>query len=269
MTISSAAALVALIASVGILLDTAEILYARRTLSQFFDWKTSQRYRRWPTLGLSPVAETVREPLFKILVAAHSVAAVASALALLHNARYTVLAIIFVIGVRCLIEYRFPRSNTAADQLQLLIWVGLAAFSVFEEGGLGQVVALSFIAAHGLLAYFSAGVAKLFRKAWRKGKAVGQVLETDTYGTPTLASIMPIGLFSLFSLVASWSTIALEIGGPALILFGPDAAAVFIGMAALFHIGIAFTMGLTPFIFAFGATYPAIYWLAHYIQSIL
>lgn len=263
MTTSTAVGLVALIASMGIVLDAVEILCARRVLDQLFDWKTFQRHRRWPTVGLGPIGEAVREPLFKVLVAAHAVVAVASSFALANGMNYAVLATVFVVGVRCLIEYRFPFSNTAADQIQLLIWIGLSIFAVAGEG-VGQALALGFIGMTGLLAYFTAGVAKLFKRSWREGTAVEQVIKSDVFGMPTLASMVPIGLLSP---LACWSTLTLEIGGPALVAFGPEAAIVFCTMAVLFHVGIAFTMGLTPFIFGFGATYPAIYWIALYLQT--
>ena len=265
MTSSTAAALVALIASAGIVLDAMEILRARHILDHLFDWKTFQRHRRWPTLGLGPIGKAIRDPSFKILVAAHAFVAVASGVALAYELDYVVLATAFVVGVRCLIEYRFPCSNTAADQMQLLIWIALSIFAAAGEGT-GEALALSFIGMHGLLAYFTAGVSKLRKRSWRTGTAVEQVIKSDVFGMPTLAAIVPLGLLSP---LASWSTLALEIGGPTLIAFGPEAALVFCTLAALFHVGIAFTMGLTPFIFAFGATYPAIYWLALFLETSL
>jgi hypothetical protein len=59
----------------------------------------------------------------------------------------------------------------------------------------------------------------------------------------------------------SWLTLAFEIGSPFLLLGGRTGGLIFIALAAVFHLGIALTMGLTTFVFAFGAALPIVYYL--------
>ena len=47
-----------------------------------------------------------------------------------------------------------------------------------------------------------------------------------------------------------------------LILLGPPGALTFAAIATLFHVGIAATMGLNRFVFAFGAALPSTYWIS-------
>ena len=258
MTLSDTAALVALIAATGIALDASEILRGRRELAQFFSWRTMARYQRGRLARLGAKWPALADRVVWTIVALHAVAAAAAAYVLAYGDAWMAAPLAgFVVAVRILLDHRFPFSIIGADHMQVVVWIALILFSL--SGEIGQKAALLFIGGHGVLAYLTTGFAKLKKKPWRDGTAVSHVMQSTTFGTPRLAAALPMRVVSP---AVTWATLAFEMAGPFLILLGPEGALVFCGTAVLFHSGIAVTMGLTPFLFAFASTHPAIYWLA-------
>ena len=121
-------------------------------------------------------------------------------------------------------------------------------------------LALCFIGAQSLLAYFSAGIAKLWSRKWRSGSAVQGILATESHGSRAASAILRQnpGL----GMAACWSTIALEIAMPVWAFFSPEGAVGLIITGCAFHICCALFMGLNTFPLAFASTYPGVFYLA-------
>ena len=62
-------------------------------------------------------------------------------------------------------------------------------------------------------------------------------------------------------------TLAFEIVGPLLLFLGPPGAAAFAVIAFGFHLGVAATMGVDRFVFAFGAVHPALFWASTHLHE--
>jgi hypothetical protein len=115
---------------------------------------------------------------------------------------------------------------------------------------------MGFLALHGVVGYVMAGVTKFKSAHWLDGSAIKHVVLSDQFGSPNLAAVIPIGLWSV---PLTWGTLAFEVGGPLVALTGPNAALCFFAAGIVFHVCISLLTGITQFIFSFGATYPAIY----------
>jgi hypothetical protein len=59
-----------------------------------------------------------------------------------------------------------------------------------------------------------------------------------------------------------------ELGAPFLIFAGTPGAALLVIFGVAFHVGIAVTMGLTTFVFAFIAPLPLLYCFAGYLTTL-
>ena len=131
----------------------------------------------------------------------------------------------------------------------LMVWAGLAISGVSSTAG------LTLIGAQAVLAYYSAGVAKLAGVEWRSGSAAGQIVRTASHGSRAAASLLavrPIGV------AASWATIAFELLTPLLLLLGAAGTLAFVVIALSFHLSVAWVMGLNNFVWAFAAALPAL-----------
>lgn len=146
--------------------------------------------------------------------------------------------------------------------MQSVVWGGLVAFHA-TDSLLVQHAAVFFVAAQLVLSYLTAGIAKLISPIWRSGQAVGLIMRTKTYGTPWLSrTVKQLHL----SGPLSWATILFEVVGPLSVLAGPKPTLLFLAAGMLFHISIAIAMGLNTFVWAFTATFPAVYYASQFLN---
>ena len=260
MSASAIAATIALIASVGVWIESLEIVMDFDDTRDLYGGKAVLPYQGSLIKRASILMwADGRINAFFLL---WSVVATGSAYALIEGSPLAIVMTGLVIIGHYLKAQWMPRGGSGAGMMQRFVWISLLLFSV-AQGWLGQTAALAFIALQGFLSYVVAGLAKLRFDVWQDGTAVGQVMTTDRFGVPWLAEALPLGWVSPF---ATWSTLVFEIAAPLLIFLGPNAALLFCGMAFCFHLSIAVVSGFTLFVPAFCATYPAIYWTATQIH---
>ena len=142
--------------------------------------------------------------------------------------------------------------------MQNIIWAGLFAYCL-PINEVARTVAVGFIAAQLILSYWTSGIAKLLSRVWRRGSAIYLIMRMASYCSPGIAQICRKRVVSA---VFSWLTICFEVLSPFLLLGGKAGALSLIVLGTLFHVGIAVTMGLTTFVFAFIATFPILPFLA-------
>lgn len=258
LSLDLAVRLAALIAGLGILWDTAEFLIYREQTTNFFNWdliKTRYYFlarRPWLEATFDAVCEDGR---FKYTVLAHALAAVLFVVFFPWAGAWTGVLALGVLAGHCLAHLRLFVGLDGADQMQGVVWAGIAVYA-FDLGTIAQYAAVGFIAVQLVLSYLTSGMVKVVSDTWVRGEAVSRVMRAATYGPPTLAKWMQTSILTRFF---SWSTIAFELGSPALLLFGLPGTVAFLVIAFLFHVGVALAMGLTTFVFAFSATYPIVY----------
>lgn len=116
---------------------------------------------------------------------------------------------------------------------------------------------LSFLAARLqlVLVYLAAGLSKTHGDLWPKGVALYYTMNVEEYGTPFLSQLMSVPAMSVF---ASFSTLAFQISLPFLI-WNRSLRPYYLAAGTLFHLGIAFGMGLLSFGFAMCTCYIVFY----------
>jgi hypothetical protein len=125
-----------------------------------------------------------------------------------------------------------------------------------------RAAALAYVAAQATLSYVVAGLAKLRNPAWRSGLALTQFALLERYAVPRVAQRI-LGGASVQPWLR-WVTAALpvlECAFPCVYL-GGALTEVALSLALLFHLGVAWLLGLNRFWPAWLATYPAVLYFA-------
>ncbi|HMK16856.1 MAG TPA: HTTM domain-containing protein [Chitinophagaceae bacterium] len=259
---NSAILLASIIASVGIVYNTFEFYLERNEIfSKFYNWRVVRS--RYYILINRPVLSLVfdfvfAEKTFNTLIIVHGLSAIMFPVVFLLNPILASVPALIVLVVHCLSNVRTLVGRDGADQMQNILWAGLFVYCLPLNEEV-KTVALAFIAAQLILSYFTSGISKLISPVWRNGSAVHLITRMASYCPAGVAKIFNKRFFSL---LFCWLTILFELLSPFLLLFGTEGAIIFIILGIFFHIGIAITMGLTTFVFAFLATYPIVYELA-------
>lgn len=160
--------------------------------------------------------------------------------------------------------------NGGEDGSHQMLTIVSVAFAVALVLGFAKGLpeaGLYFVGAQACLAYGTAGVAKVISPVWRNGEAIKGVLSTRTYGIVGPAALLQ--KHSSLAFAACWLTITFEVAFlvapvmPQLLLLSLFA------IAAGFHAVSAYVMGLNGFLWSFGATYPAIFFLNQSLSGVL
>jgi hypothetical protein len=254
LTWSDAFALAAAVAGIGSLLHGVELVAIRQELAVggLLSWNVLRTSH--PALLRSPLAQfadrLLAPPAFLLLIA---VQIVGSLLIVARPSDPPIWALASVIAIRSLCNFRNSPAIMGADQMQVIVLVACLVYAVAPEPMLAYACGW-FVCLQLVLAYVTAGVAKVVSPAWRSGTAVTQIVRSRTVGLQRAYEYTR--RFPALALVLAWATIAFEIGCPWLVFGGSSAAAVFLATGVLFHIGVAIVMGLDEFFWAYVAAYP-------------
>ena len=176
--------------------------------------------------------------------------------------RSVYIASLFVASISSLLlSYRHAYGGDGADQMALILSLALTLGHAFDSReGISYV--LVFVAFQVILAYETAGIAKITSPRWRNGSGFAGIIATHSYGSPWLRRA--IRRSTLVPLVMSWGimlwlttfAIAFSLGGWFLL------GALAVGMC--FHIGNALVMRLHTFLWVFPSAYPALYYVREF-----
>lgn len=169
-----------------------------------------------------------------------------------------------IIGIPlCLLHilnyYRQDLGTDGADQMSFIIAITVLLCFSFSTDEVIQIIGVAFISGQLIIAYLASGFSKLFSESWRTGKAAKGVLSTVTYGNGWTSSFIAKSRY--VPLIICWSTIAWEILFPAIFFFDGYVFLFGLTVGVIFHLLVATVMGLNAFVWAFGAAYPAVYYL--------
>ncbi|MFI9723606.1 hypothetical protein ACIHFE_28780 [Streptomyces sp. NPDC052396] len=154
--------------------------------------------------------------------------------------------------------HRGDYGTDGADQMAALALLTAAA-TLVVGGTVGRLF-LAFLTCQLVLSYLIAGVAKLVSPMWRDGSCLALILSTHSYGSPRLAAALRAR--PLLGRLLAWGVMVLEVTFW-LAFFLPGVPRWgFLAAGAALHIGIAVTMGLSTFVFAFIGAYPALVFTA-------
>jgi hypothetical protein len=247
---------VCVIAAIGIVIDSWEMIAACKINVQRFPWaylRTALPTRGWASAiskVASLIAGTPQMAIFQFFRLGVAVGAVVGFLTNYYNLGSSLA--FALCACQILISLRFRYGLDGSDQMHTIVWAGLAMVAFAPAAG------LSLIAGESLLSYLISGAAKLAGPLWRSGAAAILILATATHGSP-----YPPTSLKRYNWLLSRVTIAFEIAAPFLVLVGPVGAITFVFIAATFHISTAVMMGLNNFVWSFGAALIPLVWLAY------
>jgi hypothetical protein len=253
------------ICAVGLLVDTLEQLARRRSFDDdgFYSWTILRRRLEMAPPTLRRLADALCEGSARP-VAVLSVRLIALGVVVsfpVGSLCFDVALSLLLAAHLYLLLRRCGLGIEGADATNLLILGSTWLCTVVAHDATTMTAGLCFIAAQTCLAYFAYGVTKLASPTWRSGRALPAALSTYSYGHPTfhrmLADRPRVALF------LCWLTMIWESCFP-LVLWAPaPVRGLFFLSGVFFHAGIAVTMGIDLLLWAYAATYPAIWWVAH------
>ena len=255
----SAALAIAAVAGLGAALSAAQDLAAAREFSDtgLLSWPvTATAGSRLSTRVRSLVmpASRYRWVLWVKLLAG----ALAPVAALTARPAATVLALALAVTAVLTVQ-RSAYGLDGSDQMSVLALVTAAGALLAGPDSTASRVLLVFLAAQLVLSYLVAGVTKLVSPQWRSGTGLAGVFGTAEYGSAGLHAFTTRhpGLVRL----AAHGTIAFECTFWVALFAPTPVLLAYLAMGLAFHLSVAVTMGLTTFVFAFPAAYPAVFWL--------
>jgi hypothetical protein len=255
-----ALALVERIAAVAILISSLEILARPALLADtgLLSWRTEQLRARWLTHGALARGLDVsfRPPVVLWIVGLRA----AAATVIVVSPRPAGVLVCAVAAASLLLMLRNSYGNDGADQLGLILFVAVSLAHLRPSPVVVEAV-LWFVALLACLAYFTSGAAKLAGRRWRDGTGLTGVFETETYGARAVCGLLRRHRW--LAVGASWAVIAGESFFPAALVAPTPVAAALLALGVSFHLGAAAVMGLNTFLWAFPATYPAVWYCAH------
>ncbi|MCB1020572.1 MAG: hypothetical protein KDC27_11630 [Acidobacteria bacterium] len=247
----------------GILLSVLEQLATHRqfTANEVYDWRVLKHGYR---MFLEPRYERFFDALFGYRAyVANLVIQLAMVLLSawqLWNGRSTVVPTGVLLGLILLSNFRNSYGQDGADQMTSIVLTGLFFCGLAPESELVRYASLAFIGMQSILSYVTAGVYKAIAPSWRSGASLTLVLSTRSYGRPDLSGLLernpPI------SRTLAMGLIVFECLFFVVLFLGPHWSVTFLAAGVLFHFLNATIMGLNNFLWAFSASYPAVYFCA-------
>jgi hypothetical protein len=255
------ASYMAILASIGVIINSIEYLRAEKTFSPagLLNWSVCKVGYRVTCHGLfSAILDCVFTKVsFKALMIARI--AICMYLCIYSRESHVLLfcsALILISSLLINLRHSFGRDGS--DQMLVIVFAGLVAYSLTSERV--RVMGFLFVAIQVTLSYVVAGYAKLISQPWLQGNAIVGILGTRCYGAPD--KLRPVIARCLPPLARSicWLVISFECSFAAIWFVPSYIAIAFLIAGLMFHVGIAVLMGLNVFLWAFAATYPAVWY---------
>lgn len=202
-------------------------------------------FKHWP-LPLLFILDRIYQENFKSLILLQLV--LAFLLPLAPSFAAPILTALYI-----LITLRFRGSfNGGSDSMSMMTLIGLN-FALHESA---TTIGFHLIGFYSTVSYFIAGLVKLKNKYWRSGFALKIFLTQSNYWIPE--TIQELAQQRIFTIPASFLLIFFECSFPIVWLL-PSLTKFYVAGACIFHIVNYFCLGLNRFVFAWLATYPALF----------
>jgi hypothetical protein len=259
---------VALLTACGTAITTAEFAFHWREYRAdgLYSWALARERRvlvRNPSL-LRAVSPLLDVPGFWAVLALRLLASLTIIVATTAFRTLPGAAVVVLFLTTLAMTFRHAYGLDGSDQMTSILIVALMLHCFAPENRIVALIAIWFLALQSCLAYFTSGVAKLASRGWREGTAVFQVLNTASFGRRGVARLLANVPWA--ARLLSWSVIAFESAFPLAVVTGRHGALLFLAGGILMHVGIAYCMGLGSFVWAFVATYPAVFYVADTVR---
>jgi hypothetical protein len=251
------------LAAVGIFISTAEHLSNWRDFRPdgIYAWKVLRsRPSTFTFPRLARVFDVLLDlPLFLSVLALRLVMISVLFLPSLPRAM-EVAALAGIVATTFLLNFRHAYGQDGSDQMSSLTFVALLLVRAGPEDPRLIAAGVWFLALQACASYCIAGIAKVRGPKWIDGSALFLIFNTESYGLPAAAKFLARHV--TIAKAMAWSVVIIECTFPLAILGGPRVCLFYLAWGLAFHIANATIMGLNSFLWAFLATYPAIYWCA-------
>lgn len=166
-----------------------------------------------------------------------------------------VISLLFLLML--LLPLRSQMGLDGAHQMNLVVLFGLMIATIAGIDSKISSLCLWFISGELILSYFVAGLNKAISPIWQKTHALNAIFSTKTYGHETLFRLVTNNKAIAFALC--WPMVLFELFFVTS-LFSEYTCITFCLIGFGFHLFNAIFMGLNTFLFAFLATYPAVFY---------
>ena len=251
------------ICAVGLVIDSLEQLARRRELEDgFYAWKILRL--RLDTAP--PLVRHVADALFQgsarpVAFLVSRLAAVAIAVAWpVGSTPSRVALLILVLAQLYLFLRRCGLGIGGADNMNLIVLGTAWLCTAVAHDKASMTAGLVFITAVTCLAYFAYGITKLASQTWRSGRALPAAVASYSYGHRVF--YRPLASRPALGFLLCWLTIGWECLFPLVLVVPPPIRLFLLLSGAFFHFSIAVAMGIDDLLWAYAATYPAIWWVA-------
>lgn len=260
----AALTLAARVCSVGILLQSLELLALRSELKnrRLLGWHGAQD----ATNGFRRAAQWAQGSPINCLVLVWRALAAGILLFLPDVAS---VAGAFLLATLLIAQLHFNRGSgwffANSDHMNLVCLAGLTVATLPHASSAVRSAALAFLGFQVCLAYVATGVDKLASSHWRVGTRLVHIAQDSSHRIPALGRVLARQPF-LAQLLA-WSVVVLELLFPLCVFLPPAGFWLIISAGLLFHGTIAILMALPGFFWAFAAAYPALYFLREWFAN--
>ncbi len=161
----------------------------------------------------------------------------------------TCAALVMLVFINFLITIRNSNSNDGSDQMASIIILS-SAIAEFIATTMAKSVALIFIAAQASLAYGTSGFLKACAAGWYDGSFVLEILGTSSYGNEFLLRLLQRhkSIVRFLGRGVVYCDCAMSLA----MLLPPPVCVILLIIALIFHISVAYVMGLNTFLWSFG-----------------
>jgi len=174
-----------------------------------------------------------------------------------RNRRPMQIAAAAVIGAcNRLNEIRTPYGRDGADQMTAVVTQYRALSALVSDRARSDDLFLRAVNMQAGLSYFVSGVSKMFGSSWVQGDAIGEVIQTQAYGSGPAARFLRSR--PRFTRLMTWSTPIWEASFP-LVYVLPEfwGHGVLVGVKG-FHVAVAAVMELPRFFWGFTGSHGAV-----------
>lgn len=264
--------IIAKIACIGIFLSSIEDILGYSTLktSGLLSWTVGRLFRGKKGLKIAyPITDIVySEKVFLFILTLRGVAALSILIWPISSSMTGCISGLYLLML-CLTIIVLRRSLFGLDgsqQMNFLIFFAITASSLINSP-FSKTVTLYFIAIQLIFSYFISGIYKLFSPVWRNGDALSGVFNNTIYGNKIIREALI--RYPSINVGLSWGVFLFETFFFIIIFMPIKFVFLFLFLGFILHFSIMISMGLTNFLFAFLAAYPAVIFFIFEIKPIL
>lgn len=254
------------IAACGVLLCSFEYLTTRSLLTDtgLLSWPVHRLRYKLMTHGsfATILSVALSYPHVLVLLEIQSVLALLLLAGSLFNILSAPVAFLLTSGIALtlmLFALRSPYGKEGADQMLIIIFVALTLGYAFNTPVI-FATCFWFLAVQACLSYSTAGIAKIASPIWRSGQALPAIMATTGFGHRSFFTWLRA--HPILTKILTWCTLTLEALFPFVLLVPWWLRLLWLLWGIGFHASNAVLIRLNRFIWAFTATYPAIWYCA-------